>query len=65
MTSWLPCFSDLSIVLHGYVPGLTLCGDSVFPGIGVPAVAASGCIAANNLVPFWKHLQLVRSIRMP
>lgn len=27
--------------------GLTLCGDSCFPGIGVPAVAASGLLAAH------------------
>jgi len=27
--------------------GLVLCGDSCFPGIGVPAVAASGLLAAN------------------
>ena len=30
------------------VPGLTLCGDATFPGIGVPAVAASGLIAAHT-----------------
>ena len=26
------------------IPGLFVCGDSVFPGIGVPAVAASGAL---------------------
>ncbi|EKX32504.1 hypothetical protein GUITHDRAFT_82257 [Guillardia theta CCMP2712] len=31
------------------VSRLLLCGDSVFPGIGMPAVAASGMIAANSL----------------
>lgn len=29
--------------------GLLLCGDSCFPGIGVPAVAGSGLIAANSV----------------
>ncbi|CAJ1356774.1 unnamed protein product [Effrenium voratum] len=29
------------------LPGLLLCGDSCFPGIGVPAVAASGLLAAH------------------
>lgn len=29
------------------VPGLVLCGDSCFPGIGVPAVAGSGLLAAH------------------
>lgn len=29
------------------LPGLVLCGDSCFPGIGVPAVAASGMLAAH------------------
>lgn len=46
------------------VDGLWLCGDSVFPGIGMPAVAASGTIAANNLVGLRKHFQLLKSIRM-
>lgn len=29
--------------------GLLLCGDSCFPGIGVPAVAGSGLLAANSV----------------
>ena len=32
------------------VPGLVQCGDATFPGIGVPAVAASGIIAANSAI---------------
>ncbi|CAE8586460.1 unnamed protein product, partial [Polarella glacialis] len=32
------------------VEGLLCCGDSTFPGIGVPAAAASGCAAANALM---------------
>ncbi|BBG96216.1 FAD/NAD(P)-binding oxidoreductase family protein [Prunus dulcis] len=31
------------------IPQLYCCGDSTFPGIGVPAVAASGAIVANSL----------------
>ncbi|MBP0019927.1 MAG: NAD(P)/FAD-dependent oxidoreductase [Cyanobacteria bacterium SBLK] len=41
------------------LPGLLLCGASTFPGIGVPAVAASGIAAANTLAPVHKHLQLL------
>ncbi|MGF1512494.1 MAG: phytoene desaturase family protein [Elainellaceae cyanobacterium] len=33
------------------IANLLRCGDSVFPGIGLPAVAASGLIAANTLTP--------------
>lgn len=31
------------------VKGLLLCGDSCFPGIGVPAVAGSGLLAAHSV----------------
>lgn len=41
------------------IPGLYFCGDSTFPGIGVPAVAASGVVAANTLVPVWDHWRLL------
>ncbi|KAK9814184.1 hypothetical protein WJX72_001911 [[Myrmecia] bisecta] len=44
------------------VPGLMCCGDSTFPGIGLPAVAASGAIAANTLVPIGQHLDLLKSL---
>ncbi|ASC71055.1 hypothetical protein XM38_020050 [Halomicronema hongdechloris C2206] len=33
------------------VAGLLRVGDSTLPGIGVPAVAASGILCANTLVP--------------
>jgi carotene isomerase len=33
------------------LPGFYCCGDSTFPGIGLPAVAASGAIAANTIAP--------------
>ncbi len=42
--------------------GLLCCGDSTFPGIGLPAVAASGAIAANTVVSVEDHLQLLRDI---
>lgn len=44
------------------LPGLLCCGDSTFPGIGLPAVAASGMIAANSLAPVQKHLQLLKEV---
>ena len=39
--------------------GLLCCGDSTFPGIGLPAVAASGMIVANTIAPVQKHLQYI------
>jgi phytoene dehydrogenase-like protein len=41
------------------IPGLYACGDCTFPGIGLPAVAASGAICANTLVPLDKHIALL------
>lgn len=41
------------------VAGLLCCGDSTFPGIGIPAVAASGAIAANTIAPLQKHLEIL------
>ncbi|MEL6439922.1 MAG: NAD(P)/FAD-dependent oxidoreductase [Cyanobacteria bacterium J06621_8] len=40
--------------------GLLCCGDSTFPGIGIPAVAASGAIAANTIAPLQKHLEFLK-----
>jgi phytoene dehydrogenase-like protein len=42
--------------------GLLCCGDSTFPGIGLPAVAASGWLTANTLVPVPDHLKLLREL---
>lgn len=42
------------------LPGLLCCGDSTFPGIGLPAVAASGAMAANTLVPVADHFKLLK-----
>jgi len=42
------------------LPGLFCCGDSTFPGIGLPAVAASGMITANTLAPLNQHLTMLK-----
>jgi len=44
------------------IPGLWCCGDSTFPGIGLPAVAASGLMAANTLASPQQHQALLRRI---
>ena len=44
------------------LPGLFCCGDSTFPGIGLPAVAASGMMAANTLAPISKHQVMLQEI---
>ena len=44
------------------IAGLLCCGDSTFPGIGLPAVAASGMIAANTLASVQNHQQMLRKI---
>lgn len=44
------------------LPGLYRCGDSCQPGIGVPAAAASGMIAANTIMPIWSHFDLIDSL---
>lgn len=45
--------------------GLLLCGDYTFPGIGVPATAASGAITANNLVSIKQHWNMLDKIKLP
>ena len=39
--------------------------DYTFPGIGVPATAASGAIAANNLMSIPEHWALLDKIKLP
>ena len=46
------------------LPGLFCVGDSTFPGIGMPAVAASGHIAANSVVSVSEHWKMLDKIRM-
>ncbi len=43
------------------IKGLLCCGDSTFPGIGLPAVAASGMISAHTLVPVGKQQETLRT----
>lgn len=45
--------------------GLYLTGDYTFPGIGVPATAASGAVTANTLVSLPKHFEMLGKIRLP
>eukprot|EP00741_Cyanophora_paradoxa_P013909 tig00020723_g13427.t1 len=47
------------------VKGLYSCGDSAFPGVGMPAVAASGLIVANSLAPVEEHLRMLARIAEP
>jgi phytoene dehydrogenase-like protein len=48
---------------HGTpLKGFWCCGDSTFPGIGLPAVAASGMMVANTLAPVGKHLEMLRDV---
>lgn len=42
---------------------LLMCGDSCFPGIGLPGVAASGTIAANTLVSVREQSKLIKELR--
>ena len=45
--------------------GMYLTGDYTFPGIGVPATAASGAITANSLVSIGQHWKMLDKIRLP
>jgi phytoene dehydrogenase-like protein len=45
--------------------GFYMVGDFTFPGIGVPATAASGAIAANTLVSVWDHLAMLDKVKLP
>jgi len=45
------------------VEGLFCCGDSTWPGIGVPAVAGSGIAAAHAIVGVGPHRELLERMR--
>jgi phytoene dehydrogenase-like protein len=45
------------------IANLLACGDTTFPGIGLPGVAASGTIAANTLVPVGTQMALLRELQ--
>jgi len=47
------------------IDGLFCCGDSTFPGIGVPAAAASGCAAAAALISVDDHLEILEAMQIP
>jgi phytoene dehydrogenase-like protein len=40
-------------------------GDYTFPGIGVPATAASGAITANSIISVFQHLKMLDKIKLP
>lgn len=44
------------------IQGLLCCGDSTFPGIGLPAVAASGMIAAHSLIPVGMQQTMIKQL---
>ncbi len=44
------------------VEGLFCCGDSTFPGIGLPAVAASGMMVANTLASVDQHWEAMKAV---
>mmetsp|Transcript_35617 Transcript_35617/g.100819 ORF Transcript_35617/g.100819 Transcript_35617/m.100819 type:complete len:607 (+) Transcript_35617:192-2012(+) len=44
------------------IPGLLCCGDTTFPGIGLPATAASGALVANTLAEVGAHVEMLESI---
>ncbi|MBD2345838.1 phytoene desaturase family protein [Anabaena subtropica] len=48
---------------HTPIQGLYRVGDSTMPGIGVPAVAASGILCANTLVERSQTIELLNTIK--
>lgn len=40
------------------------CGDSVFPGVGTPAVAASGMWVANTIMPLRSHMHIMDDLKL-
>ena len=45
------------------ISNLLMCGDTCFPGIGLPGVAASGTIAANSLVGVRQQMSLIKELK--
>ena len=45
------------------IPGLLACGDSTWPGIGVPAVAGSGIAAAHAVCGAGEQRRLLQELR--
>ncbi|MEM9151012.1 MAG: carotene isomerase, partial [Cyanobacteria bacterium P01_F01_bin.3] len=44
------------------IKNLLCCGDSTFPGIGLPAVAASGMMTAHTLIPVKQHQAAIQQV---
>ena len=53
---------DDTVRRHAGARAAALCGDSTFPGIGLPSAAASGMNAANTLVSPLEQLALLQEI---
>ena len=54
--AYLPASSGEQLMGHKTpLKGFYVCGDSTFPGIGMPAVAASGMITAHSIVDVATH----------
>lgn len=46
------------------IPNLYRCGDYTFPGVGIPAAAASGAVTAQTIMSLGDHIGLLKSIGM-
>ena len=55
-----PVIPRYTLVIN--TPSIFLC---VYIGIGVPAAASSGAIAANSIMSLRRHLDLLSKIRIP
>jgi len=63
--AYLPASTGEQLMGHATpLPGLYVCGDSTFPGIGVPAVAASGLITAATILSPAEHWAALDKIRI-
>ena len=56
---WYLCCHLCHLVSAVAPAGLYQLGDGTFPGIGLPAVAGSGLVAANTLAGVGQHLRLL------
>merc|ERR1712146_469722 len=56
-----PSFADTLSGPMTPIKGLYMAGYSIFPGIGVPAVALSGANCANSMVNVIKHIMNLRN----
>ena len=47
------------------IKNLYACGASTFPGIGIPAVAASGAYAAESILGKKEYKKILKKIKSP